>query len=654
MVLRAGYKDGPARPWDQVGAASGGLAVIVLGVFVLAAPRQGGYSSFHDTISQLGAYGSPGRWWFTAVNILEAVLIALFAYGVQRRVAISLLGVLLLAGIAPGSLAVGLFPCSDPCSPRTFSAHTVAASYSAVLILLMMLAVGWGAWRNARGRWVCPATLACSAANLVAFVVLMVAIYGSLGGIGLWERLFWATAYLWVAVATAAIIEATLRVPAVPAIDPVKLQTKIVRSSRSWTEAAYLVGSVIDPHRARQWIGHLVAEGGPVVGDADWAGDQPPRSVTVAFTDKGLRALEIGYHGTDSQAFTDGMRTRSDILGDDGDSAPEYWQDPWRSPVDLLVWIEGTDGDEVEAAVSEVASLDGSDGVRFHPPLRAGTAATRGELPIEPLGFTDGISQPPVALDGRSVGPQTSGPAGALNSHGRWRPVAAGEFVLGVTDESGATAPLPDPPEVFQHGSFLVVRKLEERVDPGLDREFAARTRPMRVSFTELLVGRLRSRPGWPLEPVAGADDPNQFDYASDPEGRYCPLGAHIRRANPRDALGFGTLLSARHRIIRRGKPFRDGAGPEPSQGLMFVAVNARIEDQFEFVQRVWLNDGNRQRVGATADAIAGHRTGRLPVILQSDAGPEVCPEVPQLTRTLGGEYFFAPSINGLRAIATG
>jgi hypothetical membrane protein len=122
MVLRAGYKDGPARPWDRVGAASGGLAVILLGVFVLAAPRPGGYSSYRDTISQLGAYGSPGRWWFTAVNILEAILIALFAYGVQRRVAINLLGVVLLAGIAPGSLAVGLFPARARAAPERSAA----------------------------------------------------------------------------------------------------------------------------------------------------------------------------------------------------------------------------------------------------------------------------------------------------------------------------------------------------------------------------------------------------------------------------------------------------------------------------------------------------------------------------------------------------
>ena len=58
----------------------------------------------------------------------------------------------------------------------------------------------------------------------------------------------------------------------------------------------------------------------------------------------------------------------------------------------------------------------------------------------------------------------------------------------------------------------------------------------------------------------AVASDParvNDFRYGDDPDGLACPIGAHIRRANPRDHEGFfGGKLSNRHRILRRGRAY--------------------------------------------------------------------------------------------------
>jgi deferrochelatase/peroxidase EfeB len=78
----------------------------------------------------------------------------------------------------------------------------------------------------------------------------------------------------------------------------------------------------------------------------------------------------------------------------------------------------------------------------------------------------------------------------------------------------------------------------------------------------------------------------NDFDFASDDaEGFRCPVGAHIRRANPRASLGHGDADSQtivnRHRLIRRGRPYRyTSPSGADEQGLMFVAVCADVERQ--------------------------------------------------------------------------
>src|SRR5215472_13330112 len=115
MVLRSGYKQGPARPWDIAGAVSGVMLVLMLFVFVIVAGTRPGYSHLQDTISALGARGAPGQWWFTAVNIAGAPLILAFGYAVQRRLAVGFATFLLLILVGIGAVLVGSFPCTGTC-----------------------------------------------------------------------------------------------------------------------------------------------------------------------------------------------------------------------------------------------------------------------------------------------------------------------------------------------------------------------------------------------------------------------------------------------------------------------------------------------------------------------------------------------------------
>ena len=121
-------------------------------------------------------------------------------------------------------------------------------------------------------------------------------------------------------------------------------------------------------------------------------------------------------------------------------------------------------------------------------------------------------------------------------------------------------------------GSYLVVRQLRQDVE-AFTTFLRERTRRRRGART----GRRRS--GWPRRWSAGGAAARRwcwpptrtrrtpriadFGYhAEDPHGLACPLGAHIRRANPRDALPpkpgseRSLRLTDHHRLLRRGRSY--------------------------------------------------------------------------------------------------
>ena len=159
---------------------------------------------------------------------------------------------------------------------------------------------------------------------------------------------------------------------------------------------------------------------------------------------------------------------------------------------------------------------------------------------------------------------------------------------------------------------------------------------------------------------IDGPVEDRDFVYGHDPEGLRCPLGAHIRRANPRDAMSKDGTRSNRHRIIRRGMPYFAINGFKVEQGLAFIGLQARIEDQFEFVQANWLNRGPTLHVGEDPDAIAGNGA---PDVLTPRFVRQGSPETvialqrpdpfgEPLTAVRGGEYFVMPPLTGLQELA--
>jgi deferrochelatase/peroxidase EfeB len=177
------------------------------------------------------------------------------------------------------------------------------------------------------------------------------------------------------------------------------------------------------------------------------------------------------------------------------------------------------------------------------------------------------------------------------------------------------------------------------------------------------MVGRWQS--GAPLALSPDQDDPelgsdpgrnNDFRFGDDPRGFKCPVGAHARRANPRDALDQEGSVDVRlHRMIRRGTsygpPLPDGVLEDDGaeRGIMFVFAGAHLKRQFEFVKTQWLNDGIFIGAPNESDPLVGP---------QSDSGSFTIPQrpirrrltdLPPFVVTRGGEYCFAPSLSALR-----
>jgi Dyp-type peroxidase family len=432
--------------------------------------------------------------------------------------------------------------------------------------------------------------------------------------------------------------------------------------------------------------------------------EQPWDSVPInfTFTYAGLKALQL--HPTTlasfPEAFKDGMAARAERLGDTGPSAPEQWHgslglksihgyftggfligDGVR-PAKAQDWQHLRDD---VRAFNDRASACGRLlrlllGTFFRPvgleimhielgedPYDVDQDGCVQRLPYrrEHFGFRDGVSQPFVDLE---LGDPPSG-GGTPDRNRTWSPVAPGEIYLNRLDEDGNEPQQPIPSSLREGSTFVVFRKLEQDV-PGF-RMFLGKQRPAGQKAQTRLASQFMGR--WPngtplvLAPDAPLDlgsDPdgliNNFLYAAnDPKGANCPLGAHVRRTNPRDIGGTGDVR--RHRILRRSIGYGGALLPEGklgdgnTRGLLFVAVNSRIDLQFEVIQANWINKG---------ELLGQAGLGRCPVTGANFGGPgdsfleagAVAPVVglPRFVITRGGDYFFAPGLPALRAIANG
>jgi len=378
-------------------------------------------------------------------------------------------------------------------------------------------------------------------------------------------------------------------------------------------------------------------------------------SVTVAFTHHGLEALGVPQSSLDSFApeFREGMAARAQVLGDVGESAPEHWEEPLgTADVHVAVAVLSSDQAQLDAVTTRAraayADLSGIDLVWRQDCYQLATGRTS-------LGFKDGIGQPAVEGSGRR---------GTDSSE---RPLKAGEVILGYPDETGDLPPMPTPEVLGRNGTYVVFRKLHTKV--AAYRTYLrdrARSREEEDLLGAKMVGRWQS--GAPLAITPDRDDPelgadplrnNDFRFADDPRGFKCPMGAHARRANPRDALDREGGVNVRlHRMVRRstsyGPMLREGVTEDDGvdRGIVFVFAGAHLKRQFEFVKTQWLNDGIFIGAPLEADPLVGVNGGSNSLTIPQRPIRRRLQDLPPFVVTRGGEYCFAPGLRALQWLA--
>jgi Dyp-type peroxidase family len=443
--------------------------------------------------------------------------------------------------------------------------------------------------------------------------------------------------------------------------------------------ASYLMLRVTDAAKARAYLRDLVQ-------CVTTGVDRPPDTcINVAISALGLTALGLNDDAlqTFPLEFREGLagsETRSRALGDVGDSSPAQWA--WGGP-DMRIHVLLMLYARTEQLLS---TLIASQRAEFSDALSCLFEQSTQSLPDrrEHFGFADGIAQP--VIEGGGQKDAASG-----------RRIKAGEFILGHENEYGK---LPFVPNVApqldsgghledchaegkrkalgRNGSYLVVRQMDQDVHSfwsfmreAAQKELgAAHVNDGAIRLAAKCVGRWPS--GAPLvscpdQDQAALGNEDDFGYFwKDRHGTRCPIGAHIRRANPRDSLEPDPLssnkVSDRHRIMRRGRSYGKPV-PRPWQlekddgeqrGLMFICVNTNIRRQFEFIQQTWINNPKFSGLYDEVDPLlGGYDAETSNFSIPADPTRSRLEGIPRFVRIRGGDYFFLPSVRALRFLAS-
>jgi deferrochelatase/peroxidase EfeB len=479
------------------------------------------------------------------------------------------------------------------------------------------------------------------------------------------------------------------------ALDLGDIQGFIVRGYRMPMVRHFLL-TVSVPAEARKLLGRLVSgderdapqittaedwhvgfEPGPGDNPADVPRRKPDYCLNLGITWPGLLALEIEDRVPTLSfksfgAFVAGAAERAKLVGDSGESDPQHWVGGFGKGSDhVLVTLHAISPEAMTSYGDRLSALF-AEGCALREIWCADGGALMEMKDGEPVptfkvhfGYTDGISLTTIR----------DGPERYPLDH--QQPCEPWLFVLRDEAENYF---VPEPREFGLNGSFAVFKMIRTDV---VGFENYLQSNKERID-PELLAAKIcgRWRNGVPLALSPDTDSPpggippeqmNNFEYVNadgsgDPKGLRCPVGAHMRRINPRGqpVTGQGQPGGSNntHRLIRRGLPY--GPTYDPSRpydgierGLLGYFINSNIENQYEFVLGHWVNDSE------FAGAVRLHPKSKDPmigtqdpaesifVIPRANGGPPIkITGFSSFITTKAAAYCFLPSITAIKFIA--
>jgi deferrochelatase/peroxidase EfeB len=478
------------------------------------------------------------------------------------------------------------------------------------------------------------------------------------------------------------------------ALDLGDIQGFILRGYRMPMVRHFLLAVGV-PAKARQLLGRLVSgdeSDAPQITTAeDWRvgfkpgpGDNPadpPRRtpdycLNLGVTWPGMLALELRDRVPTLAfksfgAFTAGAAARAELVGDTGASAPQNWIGAFgKGSEHVLVTLHSLSPEAMKTYSDRLSALF-AEGGAFREIWQADGMALTEMKDGKPVftskvhfGYTDGISMTRIR----------GGPEECPPDH--QEPCEPWLFVLRDDAENYF---VPEPRELGLNGSFAAFKMIETDV-VGFEKFLQSNKEKI---DPELLAAKIcgRWRNGVPLALSPDTDNPggispeqmNNFEYVNadgsgDPKGFRCPVGAHMRRINPRGQPVTGQNQPGgsnnTHRLIRRGMPYGPIYNPtQPydcvERGLLGYFINSSIENQYEFVLGHWVNDsefaGAVRLPPKSKDPMIGAQNPAesIFVIPQSNGAPPIkITGFSSFVTTKAAAYCFLPSVTAIRFIA--
>jgi len=446
--------------------------------------------------------------------------------------------------------------------------------------------------------------------------------------------------------------------------------------------ARHFALGVGDGGAARAFVAALLdggrGDGLAVTSGARWSGGKPTSCLNLGFTWRGLKALGVpdDVLAAFPVAFREGpaIRARTSVngerhvgLGDVRESDPKRWAmgGPDNPEVHMVVTVHARGEDrlrEVSACLRKAFVLHRLREQSHHD------ARTLSKPGWVHFGYRDGIAQPRIA-----------------GGHGKQledlQPeMPTGDLLLGcdyVNSFRGNFAgDLPAPlADNATYGAFRILYQDVAAFERLLWTWGRTAGIPPKTVAAKLM-GRWQNGVPLVLSPETDEPEPrvpesalDAFDYVAredhpgghdDGDGLRCPIGAHVRRLNPRSGRVMGVAHS--RRLIRRNMPY----GPElkagapddgVDRGIVGYFLCGDLEAQWEVIQRIYANDdiatygirGTREPIGGTQSQEGGRF--RIP----TPEGDEdiVLGGLPTLVQTRGSVYCLLPGIGGLGYLAS-